>query len=183
MANNSLDPSENLHVAGNHNFGGLDFTAEGAPTGITLHGFAIRFNGVRVGRLQSFTSPTLGMHSVLTRELNPATSGQPVDHVPGGEMDSSFQFGMSRAEVWGLETPRLAGIVGQNPGAIGLLIAQKRPFVVDEEYYQGQRIYRQIRYYACYFTTISKTAFQADLAEPRVIIDGTVSYGNRVVLI
>jgi hypothetical protein len=171
----AIPASNNLSV--NHPNSSFDFAdPSSVPTGQTTHGFGIFVDGVIIGRILSFTLPAQSRSVVWTRELNPATAGQPVDIVPGGEQDSSFTFTATRAEVWNEEIEKAFG----ETNFYTLLIDQRRSFKIVERYKKGDQTYKEFTYLNCWVTSKSTTSFDASMDDPRIIVDLTIAFGNKI---
>jgi len=158
----------------------LDPNSAFAPSSMTYHGIAIEIPGgngqagVRVGRITSFTTQQLERTFTHIRELNPATSGQPVDGVPGNA--DGFELAFARAEVWSEEVEQAFGV---SADPLLLLTNQNKPFILDEVYFKGSELYKRYRYLGCWFTSKNTDAFDSG-GDQVVRISGVIKFVNKI---
>ncbi len=169
-----IPASNRFNVEANRPSAPIDFAAVGAPTTMTYHGLSIQVGNVTIGRITEWQPPALDREFNHIFELNAKTWGQPVDGVPG-RASSSFELGLTRAEVWNEELEKAFG----ESDVYTLLINQTRPFQIDEVYTKGTAIYRRFRYLGCWFTSRTFDAMSAE-GDAIVRVSGNLMYVNRV---
>lgn len=151
----------------------IDFTAAGAPTTKTYHGFSIVVNGNIVGRVESWQPQMFSRQGQHVYELNHLTFGRPVDYVPG--VNQNYTVTASRTEVWGQEFERALGF----KTAWSDLIDQDRPFQVYQYIYKGRDIYQIWVYSGCWFQEKNEDPFQANSDNVRVMVNCTIAFVSR----
>ena len=91
------------------------------------HGFQIKVNGITVGAIESFKPGPISRNVEYAYELNPLSSGHPIDRVPGNL--SGFEIAITRADIW---TVPFEKAFGGNISYYDALGRQKDPFEVYE---------------------------------------------------
>ena len=162
----------------------LEYSGAGASelTTKTYHGLAIVVNNVTVGRISSYKVPTLARTITPVRELTPpgqagGSFGRVIEQVPGKSEDGSYTLTVARTEVWGKELEIAFGFAATFLD----LCDQTRPFILEEQLFQGtQRKYTH-RYSGCWFSELGNEDFTAD-GDAIVKATATIMFTSRVKL-
>ncbi len=135
----------------------------------TSHALAIRVRGVTIGRIQSWTT-NLGRSVEPIFELNPETSGEAVENVPGNV--SGLTISVNRADLYGMKMEQAFG--GKD---LSMLSDQTNPFEVVEVWKNPDGSTEIYLYENCWFTAINRSMSAS--GNRIVIADGTIAYLRR----
>ncbi len=135
----------------------------------TSHGLAIRVNGITVGLIQSWN---YGLTRDVTPvyELNPLTSGRPVDNVPGNV--KGLTIDVSRVDLYNKTMEEAFGTTD-----LVMLSNQSNPFEVHEVWINPDGSTERFIYIGCWFSRIQR---RVDVTGNRIVIaEGSLVYQDR----
>jgi hypothetical protein len=135
----------------------------------TSHSLAIRVKGKTVGLMQRF-GYTLSRTITPIFELNPDTTGEPVDLVPGNV--TTPELTVTRVD---LQTDIMEEVFGGT--RLDMLSDQQNPFEVVEVWKYNDGTSEVYIYEGCWFSRISR---MHDATGDRVVrVEGTINYTRR----
>lgn len=134
------------------------------------HAVAIKKDGKVIGMIQKW-SYSLNRDVTAIYELNPITSGEPVDNVPGNV--KGLNVDVERVDLFGNEMEKAFGYAG-----LELLSDQTNPFDIVESWSNPDGTTEQYTYTGCWFTKINRSY---EAGNDRVIrASGALQYLKRV---
>lgn len=135
----------------------------------TTHSLAIRARGKHIGLVQSF-GYTLARGATHIYELNPDTSGEPVDIVPGNV--TGLELSVARVD---LMKDTMEQVFGGTD--LSMLSDQNNPFEIVEVWKYPDGTSEIYIYEGCWFTRITR---RGDATGDRVLrVEGTINYLRR----
>jgi hypothetical protein len=135
----------------------------------TSHGLSIVARGVTIGLIQTW-GVRLSRAVTHLFELNPTTSGNPVDLVPGNVGDLTLT--VRRVDLHAKKMEEAFGGV-----KLDMLSDQNNPFELYETWKTPNGSVEKYVYTGCWFTAIGRTF---DVTGNRVVIaEGTIAYLER----
>jgi hypothetical protein len=136
----------------------------------TSHAITIRANGITVGLLQTF-SPAMNRQITPIYEINQATSGEPLENVPGNL--GGLTIGVSRYDLY---TKRMEEAFGTPNSA--MLSDHNNPFQILEVFLWPSGIKEGYLYTGCWFSSLGRNMSSTD---GRVImVNGQISYVRKL---
>lgn len=140
-------------------------------TTATSHAIAIRANGVTIGMIQTWApSQTRGITAVY--ELNPATTGEIIENVPGNVGGTTIQ--VSRYDLF---NKRMEEAWGTAFDIQDMLSNQNDPLTIQERWSQPNGTVNVYVYTGCWFSSLGRNfAVQGD----RIInVSATLNYVKK----
>lgn len=135
----------------------------------TSHGLAIKVQGVTVGLIQSWNY-SLTRDVTPVYELNPLTSGRPVDNVPGNI--KGLTIDVTRVDLYNKTMEEAFGT-----SDLTMLSNQANPFEVHEVWQNPDGTSERYVYVECWFTRIQR---RMDVTNNRIVTaEGTLTYKER----
>lgn len=134
------------------------------------HSLSIRAKGVTVGLVQTW-SYDLTRKITPVYELNPITSGEPVDNVPGNI--EGLNITVSRVDLYNKKMEEAFGT-----SDLSMLSKQNDPFEIMEQWTNPDGTSERYSYEGCWFSKISRRNEVG--GDRRVVAEGTLVYLRRV---
>ncbi len=135
----------------------------------TSHSMAIRANGVTVGLIQTWNYD-LTRDVTPVYELNPLTSGVPVDNVPGNE--KGLTITISRVDLYSKKLEQAFGTPD-----LEMLTDQSNPFILHEVWINPDGTTDRWVYEGCWFSAIRR---RIDVSGNRIVVaEGSIVYLKR----
>lgn len=138
----------------------------------TSHGIQIKVNGVTVGAITKWTPAAYTRQMTHIYELNPLSSGHPIDVVPGNL--GGFKIAVNRYDIW--KEPFEKAFTGD----ISLMEAlgnQVEPFDVYQYFWNPDGYKELVVYSGCWFDSIGRE-FAAD-ATRVVMVTASLTFIRR----
>ena len=136
----------------------------------TSHAITIRANGITVGVVQSW-APAMNRGITGVYEINAATSGEPIEKVPGNV--GGLTIGVSRYDLY---TRRMEQSFGTPNSA--MLGDHNNPFNVVELWRFPDNTQESWLYSGCWFSSIGRTYSATDAR--LVLVNGTLEYTRKL---
>jgi len=136
----------------------------------TNHSLAVRVRGITIGLLQTWNY-ALKRQVTPVYELNPDTTGEPVDNVPGNISD--LDISVQRVDLYSSKMEEAFGGINLN-----MLSDQNNPFEVVEVWKNPDGTVEQYVYEGCWFTSISRD--NAVSSDRIVKATGSLKYIRRI---
>lgn len=135
----------------------------------TSHGMAIKVGGVTVGLIQTWNY-ALTKDVTPVYELNPLTSGKPVDNVPGNVRGLTID--VSRVDLYNRTMEEAFGT-----NDLAMLTDQTNPFDVHETWINPDGSTKRYIFVDCWFSRIQR---RLDVGGNRIVVaEGTLVYKER----
>lgn len=137
----------------------------------TSHAIAIRANGVTIGMIQTW-APSQTRTITPVYELNPATTGEIIENVPGNVGGTTIQ--VSRYDLF---SKRMEEAWGAAFDIQDMLSNQNEPLTVQERWSQANGTVNVYVYTGCWFSSLGRNfAVQGD----RIInVSATLNYVKK----
>lgn len=139
----------------------------------TSHAVTIRANGLTVGLLQTF-SPSQNRQITPIYEINAATSGEPLENVPGNL--GGLTIGVSRYDLY---TKRMEEAFGTPNSA--MLSDHNNPFQALELYLWPDNTREGYIYTGCWFSSLGRNLSATD--GRTILANGQIQYVRKLRII
>lgn len=133
------------------------------------HGIQIKVRGTTIGVISNFTPGPETRQMTHVYELNPLSSGHPVDLVPGNL--AGFTINVARYDIWNEPFEKIFG------GGIEIYEAlgnQYKPFEVYRYWYHPDGYKEILVYRNCYMSSVGRN-FQST-GDRIVMVNGTMAF-------
>ena len=136
----------------------------------TSHGLQIKVRGITIGAIETFIPGPVSRGVGYVYELNPLSSGHPIDRVPGNL--GNFELKISRVDIW---TEPFEKAFGGSMSYVDALGRQKEPFEVYEYFWHPDGYKEVWVYRGCWLTSAGR-AYKASSGDRVVMVDGGLAY-------
>lgn len=135
----------------------------------STHGIQIKVNGVTIGSIQDFTHGPIQRAMTTIYELNPLSSGHPIDVVPGNL--SGFTLKVSRYDIY---TEPFEKVFGGSTDIYEALGMQNRGIEIYRYWFHPNDYKEILVYRNCWLQQVGRTISLG--RERTVLADGSFAY-------